>query len=178
MSIRRGSIAERRSVAVAGGGRGPAGVLALGLAGCAAGPRPGAAAPVSAQVIFGRTNPQAVSAMIADKCRAMGWAVDGGSAGSVTCTASVTPGRRIMNTLLMQNERRQTQLVSHHFILTGVGGDEVRVQAESWLSDPDRGRRRALGAAKAAKVDREMAGFLVLMGGRLARATDATAAEP
>ncbi len=121
--------------------------------------------------------------MIADKCRAVGWAVDRAGADSVTCTGSVTPGRRILNTLLMRNERRQTQSVSHHFILSvlsggGGSGDEVRVRAESWLSDPDRGRRRDLGPAKAAKVDREMAGFLVLMGGRLARATDATGAEP
>jgi hypothetical protein len=178
MSIRLGSCPERQSLAFvwSGGGRGiwlgAAAGVAVALAGCAGVPHRAAQAPAAAEVLFSRTDPTTVSAMIADRCRAVGWAVDRVESASVTCTGRVTPGRRIMTALLMENAKRQTQSVSHHFMISSAGGDEVRVRAESWLSDPDRGRRRELGPAKAAKVDREMAGFLVLMGGRLARAGD------
>ena len=151
---------------------------ALALTGCAMGHHhPAPPPPAAAEVVFGRTNPEAVSAMIADRCRAVGWTVDRVEAASVTCTVSVPTRQRILTAIMMENPGRQTHAVSHHFLISGAG-DEVRVRSESWLSDPDRGRRRDLGAAKAAKVDREMAGFLVLMGGRLARPADAATSQP
>ena len=168
-SIERGSVAPVRRGGAAGAWLGLACLMAL--AGCAAGPRRSAEIPASSEVIFGRTNPEAVSDMIAAKCRAVGWAVDQRSAASVTCTVNVPARQRILSSMMMLNPQRQTLLVSHHFILSGAG-DEVRVRSESWFSDPDRGRRRELGPAKAAKVGREMAGFLVLMGGQVSRRGD------
>ena len=153
---------------------------ALALAGCAAGRHHAAppATPLGAEVLFSRIDPGAVSTMIADRCRAVGWAVDRADTASVTCTVSVPGRQRLLTALMMRNPKGQTQSVSHHFLIAQAG-DEVRVRSESWLSDPDRGRRRELAAAKAAKVEREMAGFLVLMGGRMARPGDAvTRGEP
>jgi len=147
----------------------------LALAGCAHGPRQAAAAP--ADVVFNHTDPGAVSAMIASQCRTMGWSVDGASAASVTCTASVTTPQRILSTLTMRNTRRQTKMASYHFMLSWLGSD-VRVRTESWFSDPDRGQRRALKPGRAANVARQMTGFLVLMGGHLSRPDDAPGAEP
>ena len=154
-----------------------AGVLVL--AGCAHGPHRAAAspAPAPAEVVFNHTDTGAVSAMIGGQCRTMGWSVDHQEAATVTCTASVTTPQRILGALTMRNAKRQTRMASYHFMLSGAGSD-VRVASESWLSDPDRGRRRDLKPGQGAKVGRQMTGFLVLMGGHLSRPADPPGAEP
>ena len=150
------------------------------MAGCAHRSRhvaaPQATPPV-AEVVFNHSDPAAVSGMIANQCRTMGWAVDKSSAASVTCTASVTTPQRILSALTLRNTQRQTRMASYHFMLSGVGSD-VRVRTESWFSDPDRGQRRELKRGQAVQVSKQMTGFLVLMGGHLSRQNDAPGAEP
>jgi hypothetical protein len=75
--------------------------------------------------------------------------------------------------MTMRNTQRQTRMESHHFMLSQSGSD-VSVRSESWFSDPDRGQRRELKRSRAAQVEKQMAGFLVLLGGHLSNA----AAEP
>ena len=160
-----------------------AGLCALGLAGtlalagCAHGHHRTAAPPAPAEVVFNHTDTGAVSGMIAGQCRTMGWSVDKAEPASVTCTASVTTPQRILSALTMRNTRRQTRMASYHFMLSSVGSD-VRVLTEAWFSDPDRGQRRELKPGQAAKVGKQMTGFLVLMGGHLSRQGDAPGAEP
>ncbi len=155
------------------------GLAAIGLAGialltaCAHGPRPAAAAAAPAEVVFNRTDAGAVSALIAGQCRTMGWSVDRADLTSITCTANVTTPQRILSAMTMRNTQRQTRMESHHFMLSQSGSD-VSVRSESWFSDPDRGQRRELKRSRAAQVEKQMAGFLVLLGGHLSNA----AAEP
>ena len=173
-TLRRFAPAEARTKR---GGRAVLVAAALVLAGCAHGPHRTAAAPAPAEVVFNHTDTGTVSGMIAGQCRTMGWAVDRAEAASVTCTASVSTPQRILGALTMRNTQRQTRMASYHFMLSGAGSD-VRVRTEAWYSDPDRGQRRELKPGQAAKVGKQMTGFLVLMGGHLSRPADAPGAEP
>ena len=111
------------------------------------------------------------------QCRATGWSVDRADAASVTCTANVTTPQRILSAVTLRNTQKQIHMESHHFMLSQTGAD-VFVRSESWFSDPDRGQRRELKRSQAAQVEKQMAGFLVLLGGHLSRPGDVAGAQP